>query len=810
MGTTGRAIEGEAPGSWGRGDSAWLLVIGLVALGLRLGYVLEYAGHPIGRMPWVDEGAYWTRALEIRSGRWLPDRPFYQDPLFPYLLAGLMEVVGPGIARLRVALACLGALTPAAVFLAGRWGLGRAEGVAAGLVAAAYGPAIFTDGLLEKEGTAGLLAASALAIGALAIRSPARGRAGWLAAGGWAWGLVALLRANAMVVGPIGAAWAAGLGERRRVGIGLAFAFALGFALAIAPPVAINAYVGRPPELLVTTWQSGANFFIGNGPGATGTYWAPPFVEANPAREADDFAAEASRLAGRPMTPGQVSRFWFGRGLARWREAPAASLGLLARKLGLLLNDFEVPDNQDREYVQVVAAPRLAWGVVGLGWLAPWAALGLARGDRSAFWRLVAGSTVAGLASTAAFFVVGRYRIPWVPGLALLGAAGAVDVARLARGGRWRSLAWRLGLVALPVVALAWRPAGEPAPDRWGHAEIALAVAELGESHLEPAIDALDDARALGPGAAGRVAEITASGPVRDRLAALVRSRLENSRGRDDVPRAGRARWLRQVPEGRAEARRLLEAALAEDPEDRRALRERGAWRLGDAGDPEARREAARDLARAARDTSLPNVWTANGVVNTTVAGAKVSVYVCPSDTSQATIDLSNTGRNDVPKVAGLSVGSYALCAGSLDPTNMISTASKVQNNGLCYSLQPHNFRDITDGTSNTLAVGETVYNDGVFPQNVNNAANGFFNAWSVNLRQSSTFRSTVNLPNTRPGTGFTSGVTNGAFGSRHSGGLNFTFADGSVRFLKNSINLPIYRALSTIAGGEVISSDQC
>jgi len=87
-------------------------------------------------------------------------------------------------------------------------------------------------------------------------------------------------------------------------------------------------------------------------------------------------------------------------------------------------------------------------------------------------------------------------------------------------------------------------------------------------------------------------------------------------------------------------------------------------------------------------------VWTANGVVNTTVAGAKVSVYVCPSDTSQATIDLSNTGRNDVPKVAGLSVGSYALCAGSLDPTNMISTASKVQNNGLCYYLQPHNFRE--------------------------------------------------------------------------------------------------------------------
>jgi prepilin-type processing-associated H-X9-DG protein len=44
--------------------------------------------------------------------------------------------------------------------------------------------------------------------------------------------------------------------------------------------------------------------------------------------------------------------------------------------------------------------------------------------------------------------------------------------------------------------------------------------------------------------------------------------------------------------------------------------------------------------------------------------------------------------------------------------------------------------------------------------------------------------------------------------GSAHPGGFNTTFADGSVRFLKNSIGLPVWKALITRASGEVISAD--
>ncbi|MGO9467595.1 MAG: DUF1559 domain-containing protein [Isosphaeraceae bacterium] len=47
------------------------------------------------------------------------------------------------------------------------------------------------------------------------------------------------------------------------------------------------------------------------------------------------------------------------------------------------------------------------------------------------------------------------------------------------------------------------------------------------------------------------------------------------------------------------------------------------------------------------------------------------------------------------------------------------------------------------------------------------------------------------------------------AASSYHPGGANALFADGSVRFVKNSVNPAAWRALGTIAGGEVISADQ-
>jgi hypothetical protein len=477
----------------------------------------------------------------------------------------------------------------------------------AGLLAAVYSPLIFCDGLIEKEGLAALV--SAVALGLTARAMP--GGPWWAAAAGFAWGVLTLLRSNALIIAPLGAIWLAfssamGHGERqpsrsRRVARVASFLFA--FGLALAPAAAVNAYVGRPPELLLNTWQMGPNFYIGNGPEATGTYHSPAFVEANPAREADDFAGEARRRLGRELTPGQVSWYWLFQGLQRWRDAPGPSFELLAYKTGLLAHDFEISDSLDQEFVRLVAAPTLALGFLSFGWLSPWVVAGLGRAFRSPFWWFLVLSTAAGLVSTAAFFVVGRYRIPWAPGLFLLAAAGLVDQTRRALSREWRVLLWVIALLMVPATVLAWRPLKDPAPERWGHALIGMALADALAGQLEPAIDALDDARALGPGPAQRVEQLTTSGPLHDAMGMLIASRPEADKhpGQGLESDLRLARWMRQFPKGRAQSWRLLNQALEAEPDNPRVNRERGAWWLGQTDDPDARLHAFGYLLRASQ-----------------------------------------------------------------------------------------------------------------------------------------------------------------------------------------------------------------
>ena len=126
-------------------------------------------------------------------------------------------------------------------------------------------------------------------------------------------------------------------------------------------------------------------------------------------------------------------------------------------------------------------------------------------------------------------------------------------------------------------------------------------------------------------------------------------------------------------------------------------------------------------------------------------------------------------------------------------------------------TLQTVQIASVTDGTSNTLIVGEVI---------PSRAADSEF--W---LDNGSTAGTTVPLgwnSNTYPAggplcTGFNYATTPTGcrfslaakgFVSMHPGGGNFLFSDGSVHFLKTSINMPTYCALGSRAGGEVISAD--
>lgn len=172
-------------------------------------------------------------------------------------------------------------------------------------------------------------------------------------------------------------------------------------------------------------------------------------------------------------------------------------------------------------------------------------------------------------------------------------------------------------------------------------------------------------------------------------------------------------------------------------------------------------------------------------------------VMVCPSDTSEP---LHADPATPMFPLRG-ATGSYALVHGSNGPPNNNCTL-KVNNTGPFRYSKRIKLRQITDGQSNTIFLGEVVQSHTFAGTNV----------WSFTARHGDSLRSTLNPLNTPPGEGTivpssnanTPGL-NGAFASEHTGnGSNFAMGDGRVEFLHESIDYDVYRAYSTIAGGEV------
>jgi prepilin-type N-terminal cleavage/methylation domain-containing protein/prepilin-type processing-associated H-X9-DG protein len=102
---------------------------------------------------------------------------------------------------------------------------------------------------------------------------------------------------------------------------------------------------------------------------------------------------------------------------------------------------------------------------------------------------------------------------------------------------------------------------------------------------------------------------------------------------------------------------------------------------------------------------------------------------------------------------------------------------------------------DVTDGTSNTLMAGESDFMPAGVPSTSGPVwAYGYLYSWA----------GTMYGINKRDGSG---DANYGAFRSQHTGGAMFVMADGSVQFLRDSIDPTTFYGLGTRAGGEVVSA---
>jgi prepilin-type processing-associated H-X9-DG protein len=183
-------------------------------------------------------------------------------------------------------------------------------------------------------------------------------------------------------------------------------------------------------------------------------------------------------------------------------------------------------------------------------------------------------------------------------------------------------------------------------------------------------------------------------------------------------------------------------------------------------------------------------------------AGVKkrVQVLVCPSDNSEPLTDYY------LPVIAA--TGSYAFVQGTVGPASSDGAPSagyqaekaakivaKYENDGMFRYVTRRRAKEVVDGLSGTLMVGEVIFAHD--PSSVN--------TWTYARLNADSLRTTANPLHTQPTEGeYRDGLQNGAFASEHPSGGVFSYVDGHVAFLDDGIDLWTYRALSTIAGEEL------
>ncbi len=239
-------------------------------------------------------------------------------------------------------------------------------------------------------------------------------------------------------------------------------------------------------------------------------------------------------------------------------------------------------------------------------------------------------------------------------------------------------------------------------------------------------------------------------------------------------------------------------------------------------------------------------------LANTTVLQTKIATLNCPSDPSVLTFPVSASTTYGWA-ASGITIArtSYMANAGTWNspavgdnPYTDPSYSQMIANaNGVIYLYSSTRIAAITDGTSNTFLFGEGMYGRlGVNDQSgcrwwmAGNFGDSMLNAM---------YPPNVQLPNNAIDVDDNkSGAYNiyrVAASSQHPGGVSWAFADGSVQFIKNSIDswpldpttyapiggtktnisppygifsinpgakVGVYQALATRAGGEVISAD--
>lgn len=410
---------------YSRDNRIVLPVLYLVPVLLGFALIRELSDNPFFRFQLSDDAFYLKTADQWARGRGIGPMPLFFSPLYPAFLALLAKLSLSSPTVIRLVQVLIGSLSYPMVHVLTRRLFGRRAAFIAYALVLGYG--LLLQGMTEMV-SAWLEVVLTLGVALLLSASPSTIH---IAAAGLLTGILCLGRPNFVLLVPV---FTAALAFRRHPagshfaarGLRGAAIFTACFAVPVLPVTIRNLVVGH--DIVFISAHGGVNFYIGNSPGAGGTFRAPPgFHEDIESLNVSDSKRLAEQSAGRTLSASEVSRFWFRRGLRFLLENPGEAALLYARKILLLFHAYEVPSNSSYSVLKEgslilkllpVSFPFLAVaGVVGVG---------LSRAHWRKFVFLYALLSLLALSVTI-FFVSSRFRLPMACLLAVF-AGHAFDI----------------------------------------------------------------------------------------------------------------------------------------------------------------------------------------------------------------------------------------------------------------------------------------------------------------------------------------------------------------------------------------------
>lgn len=424
----------------------------MLALGIRVLFILQWLKLPYGQIPFLDGNSYDRWAQSIASGHWLRQAAFYQSPLYPYLLALIYMVFGHSLAVVGYLQGLLGALTCALVARTAEVAFGKRAGLFAGLLMCFDRVLIFYVAPVIKE-TLGVFLLSAFVYYVFTREIDKKWRSGIFA--GLLLGAAVLVRSNLLLL-PLGLLlW--DLWARRGFSWRKYSALLVGAGLAILPVTLHNWIVSD--DFVPVVYSGGFNFYIGNSSWAA-NFKYPGGISTDPLSEEGDTTRIAEAAAQRKLKPSEVSGYWFNKGIQFLEKEPLALPALLADKVWFFWMNREIPDSYDSDFVAKNFSATLRISIVSFSLLAFLAAIGCVLG-----WREQGSDRTSGLVSllfiymlsVVSFYVTDRYRLPAIVFLAPLAGNGIYLAIGRLRNSDWIPIA-KAFAAAIPFLVIGYYP----------------------------------------------------------------------------------------------------------------------------------------------------------------------------------------------------------------------------------------------------------------------------------------------------------------------------------------------------------------